>query len=62
MNKLLKTLFLMLAISALMMGAAFADVATGPMIAMVVGIPVLIVSVIIIVVVIVVQVMKRKKK
>lgn len=62
MKKFLKTLLFVAVFTALMIPYAFADVAAGPMIAAMIGIPVLIVAVIIIVAVVLLQVIKKNKK
>ncbi len=61
MKKALKTLALALTTALGLVIPAFADVATGPMYAMIIGVPVAIIAIAVIVIVLVVKAVRRKK-
>lgn len=62
MKSLLRKFIFCIAVSLILCSYAFADVAVGPMYAVFLGIPALIVAVLIILIAVIVHVIKRNKK
>ena len=62
MKSLLRKFIFCIAVSLILCSYAFADVAAGPMYAVFLGIPALIVAVLIILIAVIVHVIKRNKK
>jgi Zn-dependent protease len=60
MRKTVHTLLLAALFSAALMGCALADVATGPLYAVVIGVPLAVIAVAVIVIVLIVKAVKRK--
>lgn len=61
MKKLLYTLLLTVTFSVCLMGFALADVATGPMYAVVIGIPLAVIAVAVIAIVLIVKAVRKKR-